>query len=283
MRNNHAVLIRTRPGVGVAWTNLLLGWIEEFQIEDDYRRYAKWSLRITSIAGILNRQHCPPIRIGDLDIAQAGKVIKTAQILAHPSKEMNSGDFTESDPDLSGASLIDGDPETVCIFERTLGPSGRNYAVEHTWMGDFFVGQMNITIPPGLGKGYRWIYIYVANDEEGLRFHAPIFANSVESEAHGEQGLQGTAGYGSRMIMCENLNKFMAMNPLADPTRIVECGSTFFDNLNVNPTEGEGAGYRRRPISRLAKHQPNCLGRKRTPKSILQTPRWHKRITPPLE
>jgi len=242
MRNNHAVLIRTRPGPGVAWANLLLGWIEELQIEDDYRRYAKWSLRITSIAGILNRQHCPPIRIGDLDIAQAGKVIKTAQILAHPSKERESGDFTESDPDLSGDSLIDGDPETVCIFERTLGPNPRNYPAEEAMLGAFFVGQMNITIPPGLGKGYRWLAIYVAKGNPEERFHSPVFANSVEAEAHWQGGLNGYADHDSRIILCENLNKFMAMNPLAEPTRIQECGPTFFDNLNINPLEGEVLG-----------------------------------------
>ena len=242
MRNNHAVLIRTRPHIAASWSNLLLGWIEEFQIEDDYRRYAKWSLRITSIAGILNRQHCPPIRIGDLDIAQAGKVIKTAQILAHPSKEMNSGDFTAADPDLSGDSLIDGNPETVCIFERTLGPDGRNYNAEEAMLGSFYVGQMNITIPPGLGKGYRWLAIYVAKTNSETRFQTPIFANSVEAEAHWQGGLNGYADRGSRIIMCENLNKFMAMNPLADPTRIAECGSAFFDNLNVNPAEGEVLG-----------------------------------------
>ena len=243
MRNNHAVLIRTRPNTATAWTNLLLGWIEEFQIEDDYRRYAKWSLRITSIAGILSRQNCPPIRIGDLDIARAGKVIKTAQILAHPSKEMNSGDFTASDPDLSGASLIDGDPETVCIFERTLGPSGRNYAAEFAMLGVFYVGQMNITIPPGLGKGYRWLMLHVTEDGEFLQLRAEsLLATSVEANEYSIHALNGHAGYDSQIILCENLNKFMAMNPLAVPTRIIEGGPTFFDNLNVNPAEGEVLG-----------------------------------------
>jgi len=238
IRNNHAVLIRTRPGVGVAWSNLLLGWIEEFQIEDDYRRYAKWSLRITSIAGILNRQHCPAIRIGDLDIAQAGKVIKTAQILAHPVKEQRSGDFTESDPDLSGASLIDGNDDTLCIFERVLGAGGRGSGSDEiALMGNVFVGEGNITIPAGLGKGYRWLNFYAPVD----RIWRIILARSNRDDA-AIIGLQGTAGMGSRIIACENLNRFMAMNPLADPTRIVEIGPAFFDKLNLNPDEGDVLG-----------------------------------------
>jgi len=238
LRNHHAVLIRTRTGPGVPWSNLLLGWIEEFQIEDDHKRNATWALRITSIAGILSRQHCPAIRIGDLDIAQAGKVIKTAQILAHPSKERLSGDFTESDPDLTGASLIDGNDDTLCIFERTLGAGGRGTrAQEDALLGGAFVGQANLTSHPGLGKGYRWINLYTPTDD----IWRVILANSTESAA-AIVGLNGTAGMSSRIIACENLTKFMAMNPLADPTRIVEIGAAFFDSLNLDPEAGDVLG-----------------------------------------
>ena len=33
----------------------MLGWIEQFEIQEDYQHLAKWKIRITSIAGILNR------------------------------------------------------------------------------------------------------------------------------------------------------------------------------------------------------------------------------------
>ncbi len=238
MRNHHAVLIRTRTGPGAPWSNLLLGWIDEFQIKDDYNRYAKWSLRITSIAGILNRQHCPTVRIGDLDLATAGKVVKTAPILAHPSKERKSGDFTESDPDLSGASLIDGNDDTVCIFERVLGAPSRGYGADaNALLGNAFVGEASLTLHSGLGKGYRWMQILTPADQ----IWRVILAHSVEGDA-AIVGLNGTAGWASRIIACENLTKFMAMNPLAEPTRIVEIGSTFFDSLNLNPAEGDVLG-----------------------------------------
>jgi hypothetical protein len=138
--------------LALPWSNLLLGWIEEFQIEDDYRRYATWALRITSIAGILSRQHCPPIRIGDLDIAQAGKVIKTAQILAHPSKERKSGDFTESDPDLSGASLIDGRRRHRLYFRAHAWPIRGAYAVEDALDGWRFRRPKEHDHPPRAGQ-----------------------------------------------------------------------------------------------------------------------------------
>ena len=159
LRTHHAVYIRTSSD-HTTWTPFLLGWIDSFQIEDDYQRYAKWSLRITSIAGILNGQRCPTVRIGELDLARAGRVVKSATILAHPCKERNSGDYIAANPDLTGASLIDGKSDTLCIFERTLGGPARDFEEEAEMFGQDYFGQLNLSIPPGIGKGYRWVQIY---------------------------------------------------------------------------------------------------------------------------
>jgi hypothetical protein len=241
IRNDHAVYIKTASSHSGPWTPLLLGWIEEFQIEDDYQKYAKWALRITSIAGILNRQACPPVRIGDMDIARNGRIVKSAQILAHPIKERDSGDYTAAEPDLSAKSTIDGDHDTLCIWEKTLGASGRSHANEFSYFGNHFIGQANLSIPSGLGKGYRWMQIYSTNDGGAQTLWRPIFANGNPANA-AIVGLNGSAGSNARIIACENLNKFYAMFPLADPTRIAEIGSTFFDSLNLNPAQGDTLG-----------------------------------------
>ena len=46
--------------------------------------------------------------------------------------------------------------------------------------------------------------------------------------------LGGRAGTGGRIFIVENLNLFSAHNPLADPTRIKEVGSAFFDSFDMN-------------------------------------------------
>lgn len=245
LRTHHAVLILTNNDglVGGAWTPFLLGWIESFQIEDDYQQYAKWSLRITSIAGILNGQRCPTVRIGELDLAQAGRVIQSAQILAHPSKERNSGDFVAAAPDLTGAALIDGDDSTPCIFERTgaftLGGGARDYHEEEHLFGGSYIGQMNLSMAPGIGKGYRWLQIYKVAGGDTIW---DTYLCQSDPDANEWIELEGTYDTNSRIIICENLNKFMAMFPLAEPTRIKEIGSVWFDGLNMNPLEGECIG-----------------------------------------
>lgn len=241
LRNEHAVYIKTAESSAGPWTSLLLGWIEEFQVEDDSKRIASWAIRINCIAGVLNRQACPPVRIGDLDIARNGRIVQTSQILAHPVKERNSGDYVAAEPDLSGASLIDGDAETLCIWEKTLGPSGRSYTHEFAAFGNQFIGQANLTIPTGLGKGYRWIQVYSTNNGGAQTFWDPVFASGTESNAFAVN-LGGNAGQNARIVACENLTKYFAMFPLADPTRVAEIGPTFFDGLNLNSAVGDVLG-----------------------------------------
>lgn len=241
LRNEHAVYIKTATSSAGPWSSLLMGWIEEFQIEDDSKRIASWAIRINCIAGILNRQACPPVRIGDMDIARNGRIVKTSQILAHPVKERNSGDYVAAEPDLTGASLIDGDNETLCIWEKTLGPDGRSYTHEFAAFGNHFIGQANLSIPTGLGKGYRWMQVYSTNDGGAATFWDPVFASGTESNAYAVN-LGGTAGQGARIVVCENLTRFFAMFPLADPTRVAEIGPSFFDGLNLNPAVGDVLG-----------------------------------------
>ena len=79
IRKNHAIYIRTKTLPGGAWTAFLLGWIEEATIQDDFSKYASWEITVCSIAGILQQQHCPPLRAGDLDLARASKLVKSDQ------------------------------------------------------------------------------------------------------------------------------------------------------------------------------------------------------------
>ena len=164
IRTNHALYIRTSDAshdhYEHDWTPFMLGWIDQFEIQEDYQHLATWKLRITSIAGILNRLRCPTVRIGDLDLATSGRVIKSATILAHPCKERDSGDYIAANPDLTAKSLIDGKEDTLCIFERTFGAPARDYDEEHDLYGDYYVGAGCITPNPELGKGYRWLQIY---------------------------------------------------------------------------------------------------------------------------
>lgn len=259
IRKNHALYIRTKTLPGGAWTAFALGWIEEATIQDDFRKYASWEITICSIAGILQQQHCPPLRAGDLDILRAGKLVKSDVILAHPAKERHSGDYIAAEPDLTADSMIDGDDESLCIFERVLGPSGARGSQnsETQKYGYFFVSEMNLTALPGLGKGYRWIQITAAGSEK--IYDTTICSRGIWNGTAWTGGynqafckINGSCNRDSKIIICENLTKFTAMNPLSDYNRIEEIGSGWFDNLMLDPARGDCIG--------LYSHNPNATG-----------------------
>jgi hypothetical protein len=238
VRKHHAIYVRTRTLPGGSWTSFCLGWIEDSAITDDSKRYAQWEINICSIAGMLSRQYCPVIRIGELDLARASRVVKSAITLVHPYKERNSGDYIAGEPDLTANSLIDGDNSTLCIFERTLGGPNRSTSGEQAKYGDNYIGQANLSIPAGLGPGYRWLQIYHPSSE---RMWNCIIATDDEDQSAGAD-TNGSASPESRVVLVENVNKFYAMFPLAEPTRLREIGAGFFDILNLNPVAGESLG-----------------------------------------
>ena len=238
VRKHHAVYVRTRTLPGGSWTSFLLGWIEEATIQDDFNKYAQWEITVCSIAGMLAKQYCPVMRIGELDLARASRVVKSATTLVHPYKERNAGDYIAGEPDLTANSLLDGDTTTLCIFERTLGGPNRDVDGERSKYGDNYIGQANLSIPAGLGPGYRWLQIYHLTSE---RMWNCIIAQSDDTQGAGAD-TNGSADAGSRIVLVENINKFTAMFPLAEPTRLREIGSGFFDNLNLDPAGGETLG-----------------------------------------
>ena len=104
----------------------------------------------------------PPLRSGELDLCQYGKIIVQDVQLAAIHKEWDSGDFVAASPDVSAKAAIDGDAETAWIPERVLGFYDENTnfkAADKPEWGEVFVLEANMGIPPGLGKGYRWIQL----------------------------------------------------------------------------------------------------------------------------
>ena len=121
LRRHHAVLVRQRESHLLPWTSLLLGWLDEYSVDDDFSQVAKWKIRIVSSAGMLEKMAAPPLRSGDLDLCKYGKIIVQDVQLASVHKEWNSGDFVVASPDVSAKAAIDGDENSAWIPERVLG------------------------------------------------------------------------------------------------------------------------------------------------------------------
>ena len=121
LRRHHAVLVRQRESHLLPWTSLLLGWLDEYSVDDDFSKVAKWKIRVVSSAGMLEKMAAPPLRSGDLDLCKYGKIIVQDVQLASVHKEWNSGDFVAASPDVSAKAAIDGDENSSWIPERVLG------------------------------------------------------------------------------------------------------------------------------------------------------------------
>jgi len=237
LRRHHAVLVRQRESHLLPWEPLLLGWIDEYSVDDDFSKVAKWKVRVVSSAGMLEKMAVPPLRSGELDLCQYGKIIVQDVQLASVHKEWGSGDFVAASPDVSAKAAIDGDENTAWIPERVLGfetdGEGNDLSIkssDKTAWGEIFVVEMNLGTVPGLGKGYRWIQFGTTVSSIG---DFRVF-NKTGNQIGALIDLGGSAGTASRIFLVENLNLFSAHNPLANPTRIVEVGAGWFDAFDLN-------------------------------------------------
>lgn len=153
IRNRHSVLIRTR-NPGGSWANFLLGWIDGYQVEDDYQRLARWRIEIVSIGGMLAKTKALPLRTGTLDVLRAGQVVDQDQALTYHIKEMASGDIVSTNADLTAKAAIDGDDNTPAIFDRVLGSNPESITGTNARITAFYINRA-----PGEEKGFRWIEV----------------------------------------------------------------------------------------------------------------------------
>jgi hypothetical protein len=134
-------------------------------------------------------------------------------------------------PSFEADMAIDDDDATPWIAERIMGTPGdvSEGSFDVNWYGKFFVSQANLTVPTGLGKGYRWLRIQASF---GDKIWDGYLCNKNGVLGH-YLNINGKADYRSRIFICENLSLFKAYNPVTDPTRILEVGSAFFDAIDL--------------------------------------------------
>ena len=232
LRPDHVVVIQTRE-TGGAWSTYLVGFVRGPKIRDDYQRLRQWSIEITSIAGILASQQAPGIKVGEYNLARYGSATSDTE-LADPRKEQMSGDFVGSSPDLAAKSAIDDDSDTLWIAERFVGTPADYTPIPGT-DGDnayekVFLTQARINRWPGEGAKSRWLEFCV----KGQTFPALALMTSDWTNTVSVGRLTGwSSSTGDTVIFCEDESTFRALNPHAEPTKLVQVGSLFFDSLDV--------------------------------------------------
>lgn len=234
LRQTHLIVIQTKAGAG-AWATAFIGFMRQPRLQDDYHRAAQWQFQVVSIAQVLDGYSAKSIRVGDLDLAKASSA-QSDTPLARAWKEYASSEFTNADPDLSGAAAIDGDPDTLWIAERFRGaaPSLTYPSNSFDIYEGRFISGMRIRRWPGEPKGYRWLEFLAPNAHMPGTLNNGLLANKTSAAAVNINfdGL-GTSP-GDLIVFCENMALFQQANPLAAPKAIFEVGAGFFDSLDLN-------------------------------------------------
>jgi hypothetical protein len=227
LRNGHAVLVRARTAASGDFENYLLGWIDGFQVEDDYQRLAKWKISVVSLHGMLQKTQQGTLVAGDRNIAKHGRIVAQDHPLAFPHKEFGSGDQLSPESDTSAKSAIDDNISTCWIADRVVG-SDQDWNFDG-WEPHNLFTRIFLRPPAGLGPGYRFLEITAGPN----KFEPTHNARLITRNGHaGEIDLKSINYYGEHVIICENLNKFLTLEPCQDPSKIVEVGSALFDFID---------------------------------------------------
>lgn len=234
LRQAHLIVVQTKAGAA-AWANMLIGFVRQPRVSDDYRRLAQWQFQIVSVAQLIDGYSAKSIRVGDLDFAKASSS-QSDTPLARPWKEYASAEYTESDPDLDGASAIDGDPQTLWIAERFRGtaPSLTYPSNSFDIYEGRFISGLRIRRWPGEPKGYRWLEFLAPNAHMPGTLNNGLLANKTSAAAVNINFDGMGTSPGDLLVFCENAQLFQEANPLAAPKAVFEVGGGFFDSLDLN-------------------------------------------------
>lgn len=224
LRPDHVVVVQESSDAGATWTTLLVGFTRNPTIRDDYRRRREWTLEIVSVAQILAGQQAPGVRIGAFNLAKYGSA-STDTVLADPRKESLSGEYTASNPDLTGASAIDGDPRTLWFAERFVGTPA-DYTIPAAGYDIFLLGA-RINRYPGETEPSRWLEWRMES-----RTYVPLTLCNSQGNTVLVQLNLVEFNAGDTMILCEDEATFRKFNPHAAPTKLYQIGSAFFDELD---------------------------------------------------
>lgn len=221
IRHAHVVAIEYLSEPAADW-NMILGWVDAPHIQDDDRRRAEWTINIVPAIQMVARTKVDGVRVGRINWAEHASASGDT-VLVDARKERSSGDYLAAAPDLTHASAVDGDDDTLWIGERLIGTHD---AASFPGGFDEFASQIRLWKYPGEPNGYRWIeFTGVSNDlnRQLCNKDATVDVLVELSDVPDGEG---------RLAIVEDAALFAEANPLAS-SRIVEVGAAVFDAFNL--------------------------------------------------
>lgn len=229
------------------WNVFYKGWITGVSFNDSSSRVREWRAKVSSILGIAKGIQSNGLRIGGDDLASSANATTSSDLL-QPLKEDGSGEFTESNPDLTGDSTLDGNEGTLWISDILVGEDnpGNIQSDGDPPPGGFRekrgISQVHPYPYVGQSSGYRWIEIYAAAEttitEDWLIYDYDYFLYIIDNI---------TIEAGNRIILCENPQLFASKNEYEEAS-LIDMNDYTIGNLNnrtyhVDLTSATGGTY----------------------------------------
>jgi hypothetical protein len=160
LRNGQLCIVQARwaEGTGTwgSWQTELIGWLLNPHVKDGAADFGAWDSDYVSSRQMLDLTFVGGLRVGAQNVAISGNATGSTQLSA-TYKEAGTGEFLAAAPDVSPASAIDGDMDTLYISERHVGSASypdMAGTVYLKWGPD----EIHIASYVGQGEaGYRWI------------------------------------------------------------------------------------------------------------------------------
>ncbi|MCB1714975.1 MAG: hypothetical protein KDK05_07555 [Candidatus Competibacteraceae bacterium] len=238
IRNNHLVLIQWATTPGGTMNNHFLGWLSSPRYGEPGAYRKRWSASVVSAAHKVGEIIVDGVRIGELNIAKEGSASAISTV-AGPYKERKSGEYTAAEPDLSPASVIDGNDNTLWISEDVIGtPLGLTVTNDPTTTEALVISQVHIAKHPGQPAGYEWVELTLCATDD-----IPDLALWTDTSDLINIEVGGDYNAGDKIIICSDDVLFNQQNPRSNAALVYSIEDTAnSDFLSALDPAGGGLG-----------------------------------------
>lgn len=176
---------RFRPASGVvetwtSWTVGFIGFVQSFQVTDDYVQAYTWMAKIKGVEAYLGLADAPAMHFGATDLA-SGASVSVSSVLSDPYREYGRGEYIGF-PELTGDYAVDGDISTLWISENA--PSRDDLTPVK---GGVVINEIMLEQRVGL-EALQFVEIYCnlnTTDEPDMKAYSLVNQNTIWEDAYG--------------------------------------------------------------------------------------------------
>lgn len=249
LRPGHAVIVQSRTAPTASFANLMLGWIVDTYIVDDYGYTARWNISFSPSPAMINRDKAPVFTIGAINLGKSGSASASTTLTA-AWKERQSGDYVAASPSFDASNVADDDGGSLWISDKYIGTgytetmtNANNDPTMTASLGELMISQIHFTTPAGQAYGYQWLELTALGPKNWPEL--ALWIGFEDGSSIDVTGRIPALVAGDKVIVCENKDKFQSENPDNSAKTIISLDDMGIYGALNRPTAGGGVGLYR--------------------------------------